>query len=260
LNIEWITGIGYGDFVTGLGYAHNCRIKYDRPINMKFHWNHSEDYLFSPNDPETIYDRFNYIQSIMRPVDCLTLTHQFNSNPKFRFYNQLEEFNPLHGVWYSNLQPNITPKLVVMWTTEYNISFPGKVKDPAFKHWEIIRIKLENEGFKITEVTYRTPVIELVDLINRCEFGIGYDGLAHQLFKFIWKPLIVFCERFSLNNILVPQAVLENNPTKFLNSNTEDYVNISKRKIESIEKQHQEYIDDKQRPEDNRLFNTFIYR
>lgn len=260
MNIEWITGAGYGDFVSGLGYAHSCRIKYDRPINIKFHWNHDEDYLFSPNDPETIYQRCQYINSIMKPVKDLTVEHQFNSNPPFRFYNQLEEWNPLHGLWYSTLPPEHKPKLVVMWTTEHNLTFPGRFKDPAHKHWEPIRIKLENEGYKIVEVTYRTPVREVIDLINRCEFGIGYDGLAHQLFKFMWKPLIVFCERYSLNNVLIPQAVLEKDPVRFLDSDIMEYINVSKRKVDLVKRQHQEYINDTQRPEENKLFNTFIYR
>lgn len=260
MNIEWITGVGYGDFVTGLGYAHSCRVKYDRPINIKFHWNHSKDYLFSPNDPETIYDRCLYVQSIMKHVNDLTIHHEFDSNPSFRFYNQLEEFNPLHGLWYSTLSPKQTDRNVVIWTTEHNITFPGKHKDPAYKHWEAIRIKLESEKYKIYEITYRTTVKDAIAMINECEFGIGYDGLAHQLFKFMWKPLIVFCDRFWLNNVLIPQAVLENDPNRFLLSDTKRYVEASKIKVEMVRKQHHEYLNDKQNPEQHKLFNTFIYR
>ena len=47
LDIEWKTGVGYGDFVTGLGYAHTTCLKYQTPVNINFHWNHSKDFKFT---------------------------------------------------------------------------------------------------------------------------------------------------------------------------------------------------------------------
>jgi hypothetical protein len=259
MNIEWRTGIGYGDFVTGLGYAHTSRLKYERPIDITFHWKDDKNHLYSPLDTETLFDRFQYIESIFKQTDGITIHHKFNSNPKFRFYNQLDEFNPLHGLWYTNLEPQETKKKVVLWTTDFNIEFPGINKDPAHKHWLDIRAKLHMSGYDIYEVTYRTPIKQVIRHINECEFGIGYDGLAHQLFKFMWKPLIVFCKRKPLNSVLIPQAVLEDNPKRFLDSNIKNYVRASQKRVEEVKQLHQNYISEKKDATKHELYNSFIY-
>lgn len=257
-NVEWRTGVGYGDFVTGLGYAHTACLKYQIPVNINFHWKHSRDHLYSNLDTETIVDRCDYVYSIIKQHPLVSVSHSFDSNPKYRFINQLDEFNPLHGLWYSSLKSKQTNK-VVLWTTRHNVEFPGKSKDPAFLHWDRIQEKVESYGYEIIEVTYRTPISELVHHINECAFGIGYDGLAHQLFKFMWKPCIVFCERMTLNNLLIPQAALENDPVKFLKNDLNKYLEISKQKIQSLKLQHQKYIDNKMNPYEHRLYNTPIY-
>lgn len=258
LNVEWRTGIGYGDYVTGLGYAFTSCIKYQTPVNINFHWNHSEDHLFSQLDTETIVERCNYIQSIMKPHPLVSVSHSFNSKPKFRFINQLDEFNPLHGLWYSTLKP-LTSKKVVVWTSRYNLDFPGVDKDPAYYCWEDIIQKVRNAGYQPIEVTYRTPVKEVVSLINECAFGIGYDGLVHQLFKFLWKPLIVFCHRQSLNSLLIPQANLVRYPENFLAGDIQSYINKSKQLVEVTRIKYQEYLDDKMSANEHRLYNTPIY-
>lgn len=256
--IKWGTGVGYGDFVTGLGYAHSSAIKYQTPVNIEFHWNHSKDHLFSHLDSETIVERCDYIHSIMRPLPIVSVSHVFDSNPDLRFYNQLDEFNPLHGLWYTDIPANTEPKHVALWTTDFNVSFPGHWKDPVNKRWKDIRSKLSN--YVIEEITYRTPVKEAIEIINRCEFGIGYDGLAHQLFKFMWKPLFVFCDRKWLNNILVPQAVLLSNADEFINANVDELLIQAQEKVDRVKKNHLVYINTKMKANEHPLFNTFIYR
>jgi hypothetical protein len=112
----------------------------------------------------------------------------------------------------------------------------------------------------IEEITYRTPVKEAIEIINRCEFGVGYDGLAHQLFKFMWKPLFVFCDRKWLNNILVPQAVLLSNPDEFINDDIDKLLIQAQEKVERIRTNHLVYINTKMKADEHPLFNTFIYR
>jgi hypothetical protein len=255
--VKWKTGVGYGDFVTGLGYAHTASIKYQIPVDIEFHWNHSKDHLFSPKDPETIVDRCNYVYSVMKQNPMVTMSHKFDANAKFRFYNQLDEFNPLHGIWYSSLKNTTKLKHVALWTTENNLSFPGIFKDPVNNRWNEVREKLSD--CVIEEITYRTPVREAIEIIRRCEFGIGYDGLAHQLFKFMWKPLIVFCKRIKLNRLLIPQAHLIETLNEFLYTDTNILVNESRRRIEFVKKQHEDYMNEKMNPNEHRLFNTFIY-
>ena len=257
LNVKWRTGVGYGDFVTGLGYAHSATIKYRVPVSIEFYWNHSRDFLFSHNDPESIVDRCDYIYSIMRYSPMVEVKHKFNTKADFRFYNQLDEFNPLHGLWYTDLPMLTKPKHIAIWTTENNVEFPGILKDPAYRHWNEIREKFND--YVIEEITYRTPVKTAIEIIQRCEFGIGYDGLAHQLFKFMWKPLFVLCRRKSLNNILIPQAVLFDNPVTFLKADNEIIINEAKQKVIRVRKQHEQYLNDKAIASKHKLFNTFIY-
>lgn len=258
LEVKWGTGIGYGDFVTGLGYAHTSAIKYQTPVHIEFHWNHSKDYLFSPLDPETIVQRYEYIYSIMRHLPQVSVSNIFNSNNDFRFYNQLDEFNPMHGLWYTDIPDKTKKRHVAIWTTDFNISFPGIYKDPVNKRWNDIRAKLSD--YVLEEITYRTPVKEAIEIINRCEFGIGYDGLAHQLFKFMWKPLFVFCERKRLNNVLIPQAILLSHADEFIGRNIDNMLVQARAKVDQVKKAHLEYMNEKMRADEHPLFNTFIYR
>ena len=258
LEVKWGTGVGYGDFVTGLGYAHTSAIKYQIPVHIEFNWNHSRDHLFSPFDTETIVHRCDYIHSIMRPLSSVSISHKFNSGNTFRFYNQLDEFNPLHGLWYTDLPDQTNKKHVAIWTTDFNVSFPGRHKDPVHRKWNDIRVKLSD--YVLEEITYRTPVKEAIEIINRCEFGVGYDGLAHQLFKFMWKPLFVFCERKWLNNILIPQAILLSGADEFVNQSIDSMLIDAKAKVDKIRNQHLIYMNEKQIANEHPLFNTFIYR
>lgn len=259
LDVEWATGVGYGDFVTGLGYAHTSRLKYQVPVNIKFHWFHSKDYLFDATDPETIVDRCNYVESILKPLPGVTVTHEFDSKFPHRFINQLDEFNPLHGLWYSKLK-NEETRDVVLWTSRHNKTFPGVSKDPAYKVWDKIIDRLELYNYNVKEVTYRTPVEEKIELIRTCAFGIGYDGLAHQLFKFMWKPVIVFCQRMWLNNILIPQGILEKNPERFLKRSLNQYLDEARAKVIKIKIDYKKYVNEKVNPYEHPLFNTPISR
>lgn len=256
--IEWRTGVGYGDFVTGLGYARNCTIRYQRPVTINFHWSHSKDFLFHKSDPETIINRCDYVNSVMLPVTNLHVVHTFSSFPKFRFINQLEEFNPLHGLSYASTNPTIEP-LVVLWTTEHNVSFPGSYKDPVHPKWNLVKQHLLQSGFAVEEVTYRSPISTVVNLINRCCFGVGYDGLIHQMFKFMWKPLLVFCKRVELNTLLVPQAVIETTVENFINTPVNDYIEKSKERMNKINRQYNQYLCERINPNEHPLYNTPIY-
>lgn len=257
LDVQWRAGVGYGDFVTGLGYAHTISLKCQVPVNINFHWNHSKDFQFSPSDPETIVSRCDYVYGVMKKSPLVTYSHTFNSKPPYRFINQFDEFNPLHGLWYTELKCNES-KNVVLWTSRKNINFPGKDKDPAFRHWNKIEDKLRSLGFSVIEVTYRTPVQEKIDLIRDCAFGIGYDGLAHQLFKFMWKPVIVICGRIGLNKLLIPQAALEHSPEKFLENDLEVYLGISRSNIERLKQEHKKYYNSFMNPYEHKLYNTAI--
>lgn len=241
MNVEWRTGIGYGDFVTGLGYARNLQAKNDVDVNIKFHWIFNQYEKYSPNDPETLYERFEYINSILVPNTNITYQHEFKSTPSFRFHNQLDEFNYLHGLSRTTL-PTEKKNLVVVWTTRNNIEFPGEWKDPVHKDWSLIINILKHYGYEVVEVDYRTPIKEVIELIRVCKFGIGYDGLIHQLFKFMWKPLIVFCKRTELNKLLMPWAHLMSSVNDFVNSDINEVIELSNVKMNTIDLEYSRYL------------------
>ncbi len=254
-NIEFRSNEGYGDFITGLCYAHSSVIKYQRPVNITFHWPNAENHLFSPQDSETILYRFNHILSYLKPVDGLTIFHKFSSSPKYRFINELEEFNPLHGLWYLKHKPVIVPKKVVFWSSKHNVKFPGYQKDPMYNYWPDIIKQLEQQGYSISEITYRTPVAKVMEDITTCEFGIGYEGMIHQLFKFTWRPIVIGSRRVKLSQLLAPQGCVLSDPKELLVNGVHQYVEKSKKNIDILKKYHYNYINKIEDPTTHPLYN-----
>lgn len=257
-NIQWRSNEGYGDFISGLGYSHSSVIKYQRPVNITFHWPNAREHLFSDKDNETIFFRFEQILAELKPVDGLTINHVFNSVPKFRFINQLEEFNPLHGLWYPKEIVEQKNNLVLFWSSKHNVTFPGYDKDPCHDSWEEIIDALRCDGYDVIEITYRTPIKEVISLIKTCEFGIGYEGMVHQLFKVFWKPLIVATRRKSLNELLIPQATIVTNPEELLYSPIQTHVKRSKENIKKLLVEHIKYVKETQDPTKHKLYNEEI--
>lgn len=252
MKIEWRGGIGYGDFVTGLAYAHNCAIKYNTDIEFIIHWNHSKDFKPSSADPETIISRCKYVYELFG-TDNVTLTQIVNSKPDFRFINQFHEFNPLHGLYNLPLSCSNT-NTVVMWTSLSNINPVSKFKDPLNKHhWQIVKEILQDEGYEVKEVSYRTPIKEVVELCSNCVGGVGYDGSIHQIFKIIQKPVILFCERTELNKLLLPWATQYKNLEEFFLD--ESLFSKSAVELEKYQILYKDWIAEKKDYTKEKLFN-----
>lgn len=256
LNIEWRSQEGLGDFITGLGYAHSSTLKYQRPVNINFHWPNPKNHLLSSIDKESINYRFDYILDLLKPVDGLSVTHTYSSTPSWRFINEFEEFNPVHGLWYPKHELCTQRGLVVFWSSKHNLTFPGYHKDPLYDHWDAIVDNIKSEGYDVAEITYRTPIKETMDLIQSCEFGIGYEGMVHQLFKFMWKPLICASQRYSLAHLLCPQAHIIKDPKLLLYGSVTPFIQYSKNNIKNLLVQHASYINDKQDPTKHKLYNV----
>lgn len=255
LNIEFRSAEGYGDFITGLCYGHSSVLKFKTPVNLKFHWPNGRDTYFSSKDKEKIIDRFDYIKSFLRPVNNLTIEHQFNSIPNYRFINEFEEFNHVHGLWYLKEQPKIENKLVALWSSRHNVSFPGYHKDPLYDYWDLIKDRLIADGYFVEEITYRTPIKDVMKIITTCEFGVGYEGMVHQLFKFTWRPIVIASERVSLAKLLAPQGVIITSPEHYLKKDIVEYVEQSKQNIKELLVKHHNYINDYYDPTKHELYN-----
>ena len=191
----------------------------------------------------------------MRPVDGLTIEHEYSSSPPWRFINELEEFNPLHGLWYPRTNFPIEKKLVAFWSSRHNLQFPGLHKDPLYHHWDTVVGNLKDEGYTVAEITYRTPIKEVMRIITSCEFGVGYEGMVHQLFKFTWRPIVIASRRVALSKLLAPQGVIITKPEQLLFDDIRKYVKESQNNIDKLLVDHQNYIDDKQDPQYHKLYN-----
>lgn len=257
-HIQFRSNEGYGDFITGLSYAHSSVIKYQRPVKITFHWPNPKDHLLSNIDKESILYRFNHVLEWMKPVDGLTIAHRFSSVPSWRFINELEEFNLVHGLWYQSKKLPTKQKLVVHWSSKHNLTFPGYEKDPLYDHWDDIVDHLKSVGYDVVEVTYRTPIKQALELMAQCQFGIGYEGMIHQLFKIIWKPTIIASQRVRLTRLLCPHSHIVNSYEDFAKQDLHDMISSSERLIDKFGVQLKQYINDKQDPTTHPLYNMEI--
>lgn len=258
LEIEFRSGFGYGDFISGLAYAHNASIRYQTPVDITFHWDHSIDHLHDPSDPETVIDRFYACYNDLVKLDDVNVNISCNSSIPYRFVNHLDELSPYHSYWQS-IRKSRNDGTIVVWSSRHNTYFPGHKKDPIYDEWQDLCEYLRSVGFTVKEVTYRTPVSEVLDLISRCHMGIGYDGMIHQLFKIYQKPLVVFCKRTSLNQLLVPHASLESSYDRFLRKGPDYYRHHSLKKLKNIQNKYQNWLRDYQDPTQHPLYNKVQY-
>jgi ABC-type transport system involved in Fe-S cluster assembly fused permease/ATPase subunit len=66
--------------------------------------------------------------------------------------------------------------------------------------------------------------------------------MIHQLFKYLWKPIIVVCKRFELNQLLVPQAALVGSIDEIYNYGLDVLFKQSEINMRRVKKAHQRYL------------------
>lgn len=257
LDMHFKTGIGYGDFVSNLGYAYNASIKYQTKVNATFYWGNDLDYRYDEQDPETLIERFFKVRQDLKHLDEVNIQIVTNTVTDYRYINHLDFRDPVSNLWFTNRQLS-SENFILLWRSKFNTFFPGKEKDPIFDKWDDLISNLKSSGYGVEEVTYRTPIDEVLDLMARCRMGIGYDGMVHQLFKHYWKPLLVFCKRRKLNEYLIPQASQEVNYENFLSNSLEFYEEYSLSKIKRFRKLRNRWISDTKNFEDSEIYNKKI--
>jgi len=181
----------------------------------------------------------------MKPVDGLTIDHVFESTPPWRFINELEENTHVHGLWYPSKKLPVDPELVVHWSSRHNLEFPGYSKDPLYDQWDTVVDYLKGMGYNVQEITYRTPIKEAMDLMARCSFGIGYEGMIHQLFKVLWKPTIVASRRVKLTRLLCPHSFIITSYNHFMFNDLHRMVRKSQKLVNEYETKLDQYINNK---------------
>lgn len=219
---------GSGDFMftlcTGFYIANLLNTK----IHITFHWKHGEDFVYHFEDPETIFEKIDYFFSLCYNNHNVTYSHEYNSTMDFK------------GEMLLNLSiPNKRPKQttmpmglnswkfkdhimnretiyrkVVVWRFKNNAESPSKWKRTySDKYWDDVVDELQDQGWSVTEICYRTPIRSVLYHLQTCELAMGYDGMWHYVARMLYKPTIITGD----NNIIAshnPQAVHFYNPSK----------------------------------------------
>lgn len=228
--ITWRGTPGVGDFMWALNSAHRYCYDYGVKVNLEFQWEHGEDYLHHFEEEETIIERLHYIHNFYARQDDVTITHVFNAKGRYSDWKYANDLKLLEngrlrqvakknnegknrfwfqsGVYTDKLfeeAPNTSwifredaiPKnynrmKVVIWRPLFNAEIPRMWKNfLTVEQWDDIISMLRRAGLNIVELTYRTPISEVMYHISTCKQILCYDGMWHYIGKNYAKPMIV---------------------------------------------------------------------
>lgn len=259
-SLDWKGTPGVGDILFGLNSAHMCvhLVRKKRPVEqmtLNVHWTHDRDFLYHFEDPETIIERCDYLHNFYYDKDSVKINHIFNSNDegimKLRhrgFQRASGPLKVLDGIpsWIYRpslwLNKPVDEKKVVFWRPLFNAEPPqGWKRQFSTKDWEKTIDILESKGFRMQELTYRTPVSEALYHIRTCRFCIFYDGMWQYIARNMCKPVI----SVGNSNILKthsPQGVTFKRPND-PNNSYYDYLSKFPRILEHMDRRANKYRD-----------------
>jgi len=227
--ITWRGTPGVGDFMWALNSAHKYAYVNKIKVNLEFQWEHDEDYLHHFEEEETIIERLNYIHNFYHRKDDVQVTHVFNAKGRYsdwkysddlitneegrlrqvakrnvrknRFWFQSGKFSDEPGGdapetdWIFRedaFTETYIRNKVVIWRPIFNSEVPRTWKNfLTVEQWDDIISMLRRAGLDITELTYRTPVSEVMYHISTCRQVICYDGMWHYIARNYMKPMVV---------------------------------------------------------------------
>lgn len=216
--IRWKTTVGVGDSMYGLNIASMRAFVNQKPTKFELHFFHDKDYVHHYEDPEGVYERFEYVRKRYMWNDIVHVTPVFNSvDTKLykQFYQGITRRKQSELYRYWSFDPTIEvtsePRKIVIWRPTFNAAQQlSGYKMPLLDHeWQRFMDRLEDFGYNITEIGYRTPISEAMYHIRTCECCISYEGMWHYVAKNFYKPMIVFSSS-SITKWHTPHAVWKN--------------------------------------------------
>jgi hypothetical protein len=217
---------GLNDCLMGLNTAYYLSKVLDKQIHLHFFWWHDENYKFYFEDPETIIERCNYIESFYAHYGIAKVSHFFDYDVDFfdrKLHYNIERtdigYSPLSGInnWLMNermMNVNEDQNLTVLWKPSKTI---GKIRDFKLaydeEYWNAIMFLLRLKKFHVEEIDFRTPIKDVLYLISRARFVIGYQGSYQYVAKNLCKPSIIAGDS-DLNRTHNPHAVIFRSPEK----------------------------------------------
>jgi len=231
--IHWRGHHGVGDFMYGLNIAYYVSNILQEKITLKIFWDYDRRFYWAHDDHETIFERFDYLHKFyLNYQKLVTVEHVYNYPhvdrdfkgemvlkirrgypedaqpiPKGRS-NHLVLAKELNHWKFSDWAKKETIKnKVVIWRPFLNANKANRWKlvwTPW--EWDLMIEFLEEQGYNIHEIDYRTPVREVMYAISRCEFVLAYDGMWQYVARNLGKPAIILGDN-SIIRTHNPQAV-----------------------------------------------------
>lgn len=254
IDIQWKGKVGYGDIVSPLCYAHNLSKKLSEKVNLTFRWEHGHEHKIHPHDPEPLWVRACYIEKMCYKSNTdVTVLHKFKNPLDINHTNYdwaIVGKDPFHNYWFPKKPNKRSTNIVVVNSTEGNSQslkeYGKEWKDPAAPFWSFIIEALEDKGYNVEVVDYRTPTVHLLNVLQQARGFVGYHGTAAWPAKFMHVPSILFADGGSLTSTSFGYAVVEKHASKWEETieNIEIRFQQAENKIELFKKAYKHYMPD----------------
>lgn len=222
--IIWRCSHGTSDAMMALNCAYHVAHVTRKSLVLNMHWKNGSDYRFHCEDSENVTDHIEYLHKFYHGYGrgTVEVVNEFNKPYGKQLHYNID--SPTKG--YVSLK-NITSwsfdrkfldkkpydKMVVYWRPFSSIGkMPDFKKQYDDDYWENIIQILKSSGYTLIEVSYRTPIREVLYLIQRCQFVIGYHGLYQYISRNLFKPSIILGSNGNLGQSHNPHARLFKNP------------------------------------------------
>lgn len=253
IQIEWKGKIGYGDIISPICYAHNISSKLRTKVELNFRWNEDSFHKIYDTDPETLWFRADYLNSLCEKRNTdVTVYHRFKSPLEINHTNydwDTVGSDPLHNYWFVKEKFKNTKQsnLIVFNTTLQNkqtLKQYGKSwKDPIADKWNSL-LQEAKRTHDVVDVNYSTRIQDMVSMMRGCKLFIGYHGTAAWVARLLEVPSIIFSGGGKLTSSSFPQAsVLTDlqDPDNFLDS-IDSYEKQQRSKIDEIRTLYHSYV------------------
>lgn len=214
--IRWKTTVGIGDTMYGMNIAHMRAFVNQKPTTFELHFFHDKNYTYHYEDPETVYERFEYIRKHYLWTDMVNIKVVTNSND-YALYKKFYEgitrrnYSELYRYWSFNPTLDTTPvnRKICLWRPTGNLRQQLSNDKHILLDWEWQRLidRLQDFGWDIAEIDYRTPIREAMYHIRTCECCLSYEGMWHYVAKNMFKPHIVLSSS-SISSWHTPAAIV----------------------------------------------------
>ena len=243
LTCNWRGKVGYGDIVSPICYAHNVANKLDTHVKLVFHWNHSSSHKICVDDPETLMERASFIFDHCIKSN-VSLEHRYHSALPIH-HDNYDFTDDLHNFWYSDQRHIGHSDIIVVNGTHHNMvtmAEYGKTwKDPIGEQGWAEFVSTLSKTHHVVDVSYRTPIKELVAVLQRAKVFVGYHGTAAWVAKFVQTPMVVFSNKVGLTQMSFSHAAVKTAMEPDFIDNIDDYITHSKKRLEGTLSRYRDY-------------------